>query len=202
MVFHLNTANNAGVFNVGFTTTVPALSVPANLSRLRFVLTDESATDGDAVPPTSFTGTFSMDLLDPSGADNRLRPNELSGTDLLNAVFTGSAAINLESGKRSGRFGFSFRGSGSEFLLGLQLGTGRARRHQYVIWDCTTGRLPQGHGGCGTFFSKFARPILLKVREITEPLQPLVKAVKEPIPLLEELHAINENVPQSLLKWR
>ncbi|MEZ5302676.1 MAG: hypothetical protein R3F11_18875 [Verrucomicrobiales bacterium] len=46
------------------------------------------------MPPTSFGGTFAVDLLDPSGADNRLRLGELTG-DLLDATLTGAAAINL-----------------------------------------------------------------------------------------------------------
>ena len=71
--FYLDTANNPSQFSAGFRMTVPRLETAATLSQLRFRLADESATDGDAVPPTLFSGSFAVDLLDPSGADNKLR---------------------------------------------------------------------------------------------------------------------------------
>lgn len=198
--FYLNTANNASVFNVGFTTTVPGLSVPASVSRLRFILTDESATDGDAVPPTSFTGTFGVDLLDPSGADNRLRVNEITGTDLLNAVFTGNAVINLNLLSDLGAATFpaisadlnvawSFSSAEVNPLdANAAFGAVPAVAFKNVTLDL------------GSFLTKFAKPVLDQVREISEPVQPFVDAVKEDIPLLVDLNAVNPEIPKNLLK--
>ena len=198
--FYLNTANNASVFNVGFTTTVPGLTVPANLSRLRFILTDESATDGDPVPPTSFTGTFGVDLLDPSGADNRLRLSEITGTDLLNAVFTGNAAINLNLA--------SDLGAATLPAISADLNVAWAFSNAAVNpldANATFGAVPvvafrNVTLDLGSFLTKFAKPVLDQVREISEPVQPFVEAVQEDIPLLVDLNAVNPEIPKTLLK--
>ena len=197
--FYLNTSN-ASVFTVGFTTTVPGLSVPANLSKLRFILTDESATDNDGVPPTSFTGTFGVDLLDPSGADNRLRVSEITGTDLLNAVFTGNAVINLNLASDLSaatlpaisadlNVAWTFTSAAVDPLdANAAFGTVPVVAFKNVTLDL------------GSFLTKFARPVLNQVREISEPVQPFVDAVQQDIPLLVDLNAVNSEIPKTLLK--
>lgn len=196
--FYFNTANNASTFSLGLTTTVPGLDVSANLARLHFRLTDESATDGDSVPPTAFTGTFSVDLLDPSGADNKLRANELGG-DLLDAKLTGSAVINLNLASDLGTammpaisedLNFSWAFSSAAVTAGdanADFGAVPSLAFKNVKLDL------------GTFFTNFARPVLEEVRVVSEPLQPISDAVTQPIPLLDKLHQQNAAVPQSLL---
>lgn len=197
--FYLNTSN-ASVFTVGFTTTLPGLSVPANLSKLRFILTDESATDGDAVPPTSFTGTFSVDLLDPSGADNRLRVNEITGTDLLNAVFTGSAAINLNLA--SDLSDATLPAISADLNVAWTFTSAPVNP---LDANATFGAVPvvafkNVTLDLGSFLTKFAKPVLEQVREISEPVQPFVDAVKEEIPLLVQLNGVNPQIPKTLLE--
>jgi Ca2+-binding RTX toxin-like protein len=197
--FYLNTST-ASVLSVGFTTTVPGLTVPASLSKLRFILTDESATDGDAVPPTSFTGTFSVDLLDPGGADNRLRVNEITGSDLLNAVFSGSAAINLNLASDLSEatlpaisadlnVAWTFSNAAVDPLdANAAFGAVPVVAFKNVTLDL------------GSFLTRFARPVLEKVREVSEPVQPFVEAVKEDIPLLVQLNGVNPDIPRNLLR--
>ena len=96
--FYVNTADNASNFSAGLTTKLDGLNISANLSRLHFRVTDESATDGDSLSPTLFSGSFALDLLDPGtqGADNKLRIGEATAAaDLLDARLSASANVNL-----------------------------------------------------------------------------------------------------------
>ncbi|MCW1886212.1 calcium-binding protein [Luteolibacter flavescens] len=197
--FYLNTANHASSLSVGITTTIPGFSASAKLSRIHFQIADESGTDGDSVPPTTFGGTFLVDLLDPSGADNRLRPGELGG-DLLDATLSGNAAINLNftSDLSSGALpkiiadlNYSWSFSASNVVAG-DMNAGFGSRPVAAFRNVKLD--------LGSFFSDFAQPILAEVRSVTEPLQPIVEAMQEPIPLLTELNSMNQHVPKSLLE--
>ncbi len=197
--FYLNTANNASVFNVGFALTLPGFSVPMHYAKLRFVISDESGTDGDAVPPTSFSGTFGVDLLDPGIVGDRLRLNELAGTDLLNAAFTGNAAINLNlltdldtsvlpSLSADLNVAWSFSSALVDPLdVNASFGSVPAVAYRNVTLDL------------GSFLSRFAGPVLDQVIAVYEPVQPFVTAAKDPIPVLENLHALNAAIPTNLL---
>ena len=196
--FYFNTANAASQFTTALTLTVPGLDVGAELSRLHFRLTDESAADGDAVPPTAFTGTFTMDLLDPSGADNKLRLNELNG-DLLNATLTGNAAINLNLA--------TDLGAATLPAMSADLNIGWSFSSSPVIAgdaNTTFGGVPtiafkKVSLDLGSFFSRFARPVLQKVRSVSAPLQPVTDAITHPIPLLTKLHQLNPSIPDTLI---
>lgn len=197
--FYLNTASGASTFTAGFTVTLPGLNVSANLSKLRFRLTDESADDGDSVPPTSFTGAFAIRLRDPGGGtENRLRVNEVSG-DLLDGSLSGAAAINLNLASDLGDARFP------AIAADLNLGW------TFIDAPVIPGDLNQTFGSVptaafrnvtldlGSFLTDFAKPVLDQVREVAEPLQPVIKAVKEPIPLLSSLNQLTSAVPSTLL---
>ncbi|HEX2748888.1 MAG TPA: calcium-binding protein, partial [Verrucomicrobiales bacterium] len=197
--FYLNTANNASALTLGFTTTLPGLNATANLSKIRFHLTDESGTDGDSVPPTQFAGTFTIDLLDPSGADNRLRISELSG-DLLNATLSGSAAINLNLASDLGSARFPAISADLNFAWSFSTATVTPNDFNETFGSVPTVAFRNITLDLGSFLTKFAKPILDEVREVSGPIQPVIKAVKDPIPLLSSLHDIAPGVPSSLLQ--
>ncbi|HWB03714.1 MAG TPA: calcium-binding protein [Verrucomicrobiales bacterium] len=197
--FYLNTANNATAFTLGFATTLPGLNATANLSKIRFHLTDESGTDGDSVAPTQFAGTFIVDLLDPSGNDNRLRLSELSG-DLLNATLSGNAAINLNLASDLGSARFPAISADLNFAWSFSNSAVTPNDFNESFGSVPTVAFRNITLDLGSFLTKFAKPVLDEVREVSGPLQPVIKAVKDPIPLLSSLHNIAPGVPSSILE--
>jgi Ca2+-binding RTX toxin-like protein len=176
--------------NAGFTTTLAGLDVSANMANLRLHVTDESATDGDSIAPTSFTGNFALDLLDPGsqGADNKLHLGELTpGADLLDATLSGNANVNLNLVTDLGTAVLPSIGADLNFAWGF----GNA---PVIAGDANTGfgNVPQValkniKLDLGSFFSDFATPVLNKVQVVTEPLQPVLDALTQPVPVLVDL---------------
>ena len=107
-----------------------------------------------------FAGTFTVDLLDPSGADGKLRLGELGG-DLVDATLTGNAAVrlhlasDLEHGSAAGhRRGFEFR-------LGLQHRRRRSRSGR-EFRQPADGGFKNVTVGLGSFFDDFVAPFSVK----------------------------------------
>ena len=203
--FYLNTANNASTFSAGFTTTVTGLDVSANLGRLRFSVTDESASDGDAVAPTNFNGVFAFDLLDPGsqGADNKLHLGELTpGADLLDATLNANANINLNLASDLGTAVLPSIGADLNFVWSFSNAAVIAGDANVNFGGVPTVAFRNVQLDLGSFFSDFAAPVLQKVQFVTEPLQPIFDALTDDIPVLVDL--VNEAglgglVPTSLV---
>jgi len=195
--FFLDTTNNASPFSIDFTVTTPGLDVTATLSRLRYRMRDGLAAGG----ATSFTGTFAIDLLDPSGADNRLRLNELTG-DLINPTVGGRAFINLlmesdlgnadfPSIKADFRFDWSFNNSP------LTPGDNNANFGARPVVAFNNVKVD-----LGSFFTEFARPVLVTVRDVTAPVEPVIDGLMAEIPILKELEEESgQDIPSSLLEY-
>ena len=188
--FYLNTADNASTFSAGISTKLDGLNISANLSRLHFKVTDESATDGDTLSPTLFSGSFALDLLDPGtqGADNKLRVGEATGGgDLLDAKLNASANVNLTL--------TSDLGSAALPGISADLSFGWSFSNAVVTAgdnNLSFGSLPQlafrnVKIDLGSFFSNFATPVLQKVQSLTEPLQPIFDALTKDVPALADL---------------
>ncbi|MGI8605381.1 MAG: calcium-binding protein [Verrucomicrobiales bacterium] len=193
--FYIDTANNASRVEISFNVTTPGLDVSATLARLRFRMRDMA--EGGR---TSFGGNFGAALIDP-GADNRLRADELGG-DIINALLSGRAFINLRLDSDLGtaklpaigadfRIDWSFSNSptipgDANATLGFQPAVSFSR----VSLDL------------GTFFTEFARPALDLVRDISAPIEPVLDALKNEIPLLQTLEQESgQDVPTSLLEY-
>ncbi len=189
---YLDTSNDA--FTLAINTTIPTLNAQAKLALLQFTATDNGTT------PSSFAGSFGINLKDPSG-DGKLRLSELTGSpDLLDATFSGAAGVHL---KLAGDFGnaalpdlstdFNFDWAFSTAPVDpLDLNASFGSRPSVSFKNVSLG--------LGSFFSEFAKPVLDEVRAVSEPLQPIIDAIKQPIPLLTELHALNPSVPNTLLQ--
>lgn len=195
--FFLDTTNNASPFTIDFTVTTPGLDVTATLSRLRYRMRDGLAAGGS----TSFSGTFSVDLLDPTGADNRLRLNELT-SDLINPTVGGRAFINvlMESDLGSADFpsiraDFRFDWSFSNSPLTPGDNNANLGSRPVVAFNNVKVDL-------GSFFTEFARPVLVTVRDVTAPVQPVIDGITAQIPILHELEQESgQDIPSSILEY-
>jgi Ca2+-binding RTX toxin-like protein len=194
--FFLDTANNNSTFTIDFNVTAPGFDVTATLSRLRYRMRDGMAAGG----PTSFSGQFILDLLEPSG-DNRLRATELTG-DLLNPTISGRAFINMLMESDLGNA--SFPAVSANFVFEwffsdapLTPGDNNANLGFRPVIAFRNVRVD-----LGTFFSRFARPVLNTVRDVTAPVEPVMEALTQEIPLLVKLEAESGlDVPTSLLEY-
>jgi Ca2+-binding RTX toxin-like protein len=195
--FFLDTANNTSPFTIDFTVTTPGLDVTATLSRLRYRMRDGLAAGG----PTSFSGTFGIDLIDPSGPDNRLRLDELTG-DLINPTVGGRAFINLLMESDLGSADFpsiraDFRFDWSFSASPLTPGDNNANLGARPVVAFNNVKVD-----LGSFFTEFARPVLGTVRDVTAPVQPVIDGLTAEIPILQELEQESgQDIPSSLLEY-
>ena len=184
---------------IDYSITTPGLDVTAMLSRLRFRMRDGQAQGGS----TSFAGNFGINLKDVSGGDNKLRSDDLgAGIDIIDAFLNGRAYINLRLDSDLGDA--NFPAIGGDFLFdwfftnspmvpgddNATLGTRPTVKFSRVAIDL------------GKFFTKFAKPVLDKVRDASTPIEPVIDALKDQVPLLQTLESESGlDVPTSLLEY-
>jgi len=184
--FYFDTSSDEE-FEVYFLVTIPELSATGELFFLQLEVSDESDgvdANGNDRDPSSFGGTFSINLIDPGGGD-RLTFAEMGSSgfdfdDFVDFDLEAGAEVNLE-------FIVSFAGDArfprllGEFDLDW-------------MWEAggdSNGDLEFGFHNIqidiGSFISEFIQPILEEIKKVTEPIQPLIDAVTAPIPILSEL---------------
>ncbi len=190
--FYLSTGGGGAAFQITANTTLSGFGAGAELSALKFNATDNAAT------PTLFNATFNVALKDANN-DGHLRVGEL-GDDLLDATLSGNAAINLHLASDLGTAVLPAIGADLNFVWGFS-------NAPVIPGDSNTtfGSVPEvGFKNVtldlGTFFSDFARPVLQTVRDVSAPLQPIIDAMMQPIPVLTNLHRLNPAIPESLLQ--
>ncbi|HTL58763.1 MAG TPA: calcium-binding protein [Candidatus Limnocylindrales bacterium] len=195
--FYINTANNASRAQIDYNITTPGLDVSANLSRLRFHMRDGLAQGGS----TSFAGNFGINLKDVSGGDNKLRSEDLSA-DIIDAFLNGRAYVNLRLDSDLGSA--QFPAVGADFLFDWSFSSSAIdpTDDNHSFGGRPTVRFSRVALDLGSFFTDFAKPVLEKVRDISAPIQPVLDALKQPIPLLQTLKdESGVDVPTSLLEY-
>ena len=195
--FYINTSNNASRAQIDYNITTPGLDVSANLSRIRFRMRDGPAQGGS----TSFAGNFGIYLKDVSGGDNRLRSEDLSA-DIIDAFLDGRAYVNLRLDSDLGSA--QFPAIGADFLFDW-IFTGSPidpTDDNHSLGARPTVRFSRVVVDLGTFFTSFAKPVLDKVRDVSAPIQPVLDALKDQVPLLQTLESESgQDVPTSLLEF-
>ena len=138
---------------------------------------------------TFVRGQFQLDLTDPN-QDGRFTVGEMSkGTfkDNFKSSFTGAAQAN--------------------FILELAIPALKILPTLYadfhLAWALTVESIPSGYSDTfstspqvwftdlamdlGTFFSDFLKPLVVEIKKITDPLDPIVKGLTMPIPGISEI---------------
>ncbi|MEX2188872.1 MAG: right-handed parallel beta-helix repeat-containing protein [Pirellulales bacterium] len=175
--------------------TIPGMTATGHLGFLRVDVED------DPTMPSRLTGSFAIDLMDP--IDNPLDPDdddqlsildlasvgELS--DVVNARFSAMADVNLRlatSFVTDARFPsisadfhldwtfLNANPSGNPAALG---------NRPHVVFSNIT--LP-----IAEFFDHFAGPILGQIKDLIEPIQPLIKFLTDPLPVISDLPGIDD----------
>lgn len=178
--FYLETGGATFTFDTS--TTAAGINTAARLAKLEHQVTDNGTT------PSSIAADFNILLNDPGG-DGRLRVSELTAqADLIDATVTGSTrtALKLVSEVPSS-------------ALFPRVGTDLT-----ILWDfdsavvdpdddnSTFGSQPvltfnNNRVLLDSFLNDFASGVLGKIRDVTEPVQPVIDVLEAPIPLLSDL---------------
>ncbi len=162
---------------IEFTAEIPGLHAAGELLFLQLDVMD------DPDDPSIFSGFFRVDLKDPNN-DQKLTFAEItsSGTqfdDVIGWVLGAEADINLD-------LIASFGGSAAFPRI-------LAEFHLDWLADTNTGfgtpqiQFNNIYLDLGSFISEFLGPILDKIQDITEPLQPILDLVQARIPVLSDL---------------
>ena len=178
--------------SVFFKVTVPDLSATGEILFLQLQVADEADGKdafGKSRSTSLFSGTFSVDLLDPSG-DGRLTFGEMIGGgfrlgDMFAVTLTATAEVHLD-------FTVTF-GDDARFprlLVEFDL---------TWTWDPAKGTGGEDSEGTldfgfhniqvdlGSLISKFIKPILAEINTVTAPLQPIVDILTTRLPLFSDL---------------
>ncbi len=187
--FYLDTSA-ANELSVDLAITAPGLTAAGRLGPLDLIVTDRTTS------PSSFTANFTVDLVDPIDPTNedRLTYNDLvsgaSLADVFDARFSGVADVNLDLVVSFGQQA-RFPSLAAEFNLDWQF-----TNTDPMASGTSFGSIPQIAFNnirldVGQFLSGFAKPLLEKVRDLTEPLQPIIDFLNAPVPLLSQLIGSN-----------
>jgi len=159
--------------------TTPGLAVTGTLGFVQLDVND------NASDPTSFSGSFSIDLLDGGDGDGRLTVAEVGSAglgSLLNASLNAYANVDLQ-------LVTSFGGS---------TGFPRLRADFNLDWafaaaDGEIGSSDPTIGftnvqiNLGDFINQFAGPILRWVSDIVGPIEPALNVLTDPLPVISDL---------------
>jgi autotransporter-associated beta strand protein len=157
--------------------------------------------DHDGVLPSTLALLVSVDLLDPF-SDGKLTFGDLSKLDLLDpddlsrlidVTVEGNADVNLNvvlSYEGDARF--------PSLAADFALDWGFSPTDPDLYGSVPTIAFNNVRLNVGEFVSDFAMPILKKVRKFTEPVQPIVDFLTEPIPLVKQLG--REMTPLDILR--
>lgn len=185
--FYFDTSDSEE-FRLEFRVTIPGLNAKGQLLFLQLDVADDSDGEdlkGNPRSPTYFSGYFTVDLKDPIGSGNRLTFADLTNpglnvSKLVSAKIGATAEVNLE-------VSVSFGGSAQFPRLVAEFD---------LDWNWTPGGSLDGDFSfgfhnlsldIGSFISDFIRPILDKLRIITEPLGPVVTVLTTPIPIISDI---------------
>ena len=200
--FYLDTSSTASpAFDVHLNVTAPGLNLTGQLGFLAI-----TAADGTAKGNTSFTGDFNVNLLDPNNdGKNRLPLTYLlSGPDFSNVVsatFTADAGVHLHL----------TTGFGSADFPSLQADLDITWMFSTADWQSGGDKPDVAFNNVeldlGSFISNFAGPIIQQVKNIIDPVEPVLNVLTARIPVISDLSgqdisllslaAIFGNVPQS-----
>ena len=194
--FYLNVAAPAELALV-LEARIPDLRARGNLLCFQLDVADEDADDNpltvdldldqDGKSPSVFAAAIAVDLRNPrTPEDDRLRFSDLAAggfdlEDLIQPTIEGAAALNLD-------LVVSFAGDARFPSLGAELAVGWtfSAGLEGLAGDVPNVAFQNVTLNAGQFISDFADSLLRDVKRITDPLQPIVDFVTQPLPIASE----------------
>jgi Ca2+-binding RTX toxin-like protein len=178
--FYLETAGSTFTFNT--TTSGAGINTTARLAKL------EHAVSNNAALPTAHTANFNILLKEPGG-DGKLRVAELQPRpDLLDATVSGSTrtALKLVSEMPNSAL-FPRVGTDLTILWDFNNAVVDPEDDNSSFGSQPVLTLNNNRVLLDSFLNHFASGVLGKIREVTEPVQPVIDVLGTPVPLLSDL---------------
>jgi len=181
-------ATNTDELQVTLEATIPGSTVTGKLLFLQLDVTD------NALDPSHLTGAFTVDIVDPGGADadgvHRLAMSDiLSGTygfdEIIQPAFVATADLNLD-------LVVSFGGNAvfpslvADFHLDWQFDTSLPGEDVSLVPQIAFNNVGLD---LGSFISDFARPIVEKVVDVLNPIKPAIDVLMTRLPVLSDIDA-------------
>ncbi|MBK8019188.1 MAG: LEPR-XLL domain-containing protein [Betaproteobacteria bacterium] len=190
--------NDTEEVSVFFDARLKDFALGGTLGFLRLKIQDET-NDDDGQDPSFFNGSFSIDIKDPVGGNNRLTFNELgsgglSFAQVIDAKLTANALINLDL--TLGVPGdFDVTDPNDPDFLSDQFPSLQADFN--LTWNFTPANGLSGslqnvsfdnvRLNFGEFLDSFLGPIVDNISGIFDPLKPIIDAVTEPLPVISDV---------------
>jgi Ca2+-binding RTX toxin-like protein len=171
---------------IGVEVSMPDLELAGRLGFLTLAVKDSTEA------PTSFTGTFAVNIQDPIGSNNRLTFTELNtgnvnAVDTVKATLSGKADVNLTLTAGFGDLQDQalFPTLSTDFSLDWQFGN--ATLGAGLLGDAPMVEFSDIRLNLGSFFSDFVAPIVEQMQEILGPIQPVLDILTVPLPVISDL---------------
>ncbi|WP_152049608.1 LEPR-XLL domain-containing protein [Tautonia marina] len=174
--------------------SVPGMDLSGSLGFLTLQLKDADGSD-PARPPSEVSGSFTIDLLDPSN-DGRLTFTEIASAasnlgSLVDAGFEASVDINLDAR-------VSFAGSAvfpsllSDIDLTWSMSGNTAESSETFGGGAPDLAFNNVRLDLGSFFSDFVGPILGTIDQIIEPIRPVLEVINARLPVFSDVGPLRD----------
>lgn len=154
--------------------TAPGLSATGELFFLQLDVEDDNS---------RFEGQFIVDIMDPDDDDGKLTIDEFGRGfgNIIDVGFEATADINLD-------LIASFDGQSAFPRIRADLGIDWLFNPFEDIADAVpTISFENVQLSLGDFFNDFASPVLGRIQEVLEPIQPIIEILTTPLPVISEL---------------
>lgn len=144
----------------------------------------EISAKDDSATPTSFTATYGVDVLTPSG-----RLDSFSNVELISSL-TGAATVRLDVSA-------SVPGTDiapkllTDFNVDWAFNAANPEGDSAIFGNRPRIAFDNIRLDMNSFFQKFAAPIVTRVQNVLKPVEPLVRVLDTEIPLLAKLNSLS-----------
>ena len=134
---------------------------------------------------------FTIDFVDPYDSSNKITLSELESSSfnpnsIVHATFAAHANVNLDLVLGFGSDAI-FPSISSTFSLAWSFTNTPTDANAASFGDAPQIRFDDVRINLGEFFSKFAGPILNEIKQLTDPIQPLIDFLHQRVPLISDL---------------
>ncbi|MEB3339666.1 hypothetical protein [Okeania sp.] len=190
--FILNDEEENPELEVDLNLAIPDSKLTGSLAFLKLEIEDNKEEGGDK---TQFNASFDIDLSKPKGSDN---PNEVGLFEMAKLEFapslTGGADVNLDltasvNGDLFGKPELSgvFPGIVSDFDLVWNFDASNLSEDNKDFATLETVAFNNVNLDLGSFISDFLGPVAEEVKKVTKPIEPVIDAITDPIPVISDL---------------
>ncbi len=176
-------------FDLDLLVSIPGFNAEGRLGFLQLDVTD------DVGSPSNFNLSFSVDVKDPIGTNNRISTSEITQifsnlasynlSQILGAKATGTAHVNLDINVNFGSA--SFPSLLADFMLDWNFLNASTDAGALDFGGAPQVAFKNIRLDVGSYFDKMIRPILDTVCDVLEPIRPIIDIFTTRLPVLSDI---------------